>query len=243
VTWAPGQSGNPSGWQGGRQRRHREIFDEIKKLGHRDALLTLSTIQHDDKNEPELRIAAAAALAPFAHPKLQAIPTPRFIDNPIDVPHFDRISDAENFLARLPVLVARGELDFQSAQDLCAMTTLWINSQYQREELAIKQITAGTSEHEQTIRITGGLGNLPGTETILPQVIDGRIVQPILINGQLVHPETKQPVTNGHALAAPADAVPQIESFANASVLPAANDSAPGANAPPNLSTNGQGTT
>jgi len=122
-------------------------MEQIKGLGHKDALLVLSTIANDENAEIGFRVGAASALAPFQHPKLAAIPTPRFIDNPIDVPNFDRISDAENFLARLPILVARGELDFQSAQELCAMTRLWIDSQYLREELAIKQINAGATEH------------------------------------------------------------------------------------------------
>src|SRR5215831_19186399 len=197
MVWAPGQSGNPNGYKGPRERRRKEVFEIIKGLGHKDALETLSYLQHNEQIEPGLRIAAAAALAPFCHPKMQATPTPRFIDNPIDVPHFDRLSDAEAFLAKLPVLVARGELDFQSAQELCAMTTLWINSQYQREELAIKQYNAGSTEHAQTIRIEGGLPALPGTSIVMP-VLDGK------------------PATNGHALAAPTDAVPAIEAAPNA---------------------------
>jgi hypothetical protein len=134
MTWAPGQSGNPKGYAGPRNRRRHEVFEIIKGLGHKDALETLSYLQHNEQIEPGLRIAAAAALAPFCHPKMQATPTPRFIDTPLDVPDFERLSDAETFLGKLPVLVARGELDFQSAQELAAMTTLWINSQYAREE-------------------------------------------------------------------------------------------------------------
>jgi hypothetical protein len=188
----PGQSGNPKGYAGPRERRRKEVFDIIKNLGHKDALETLSYLQHNEQIEPGLRIAAAAALAPYCHPKMQATPTPRFIDTPIDVPNFDRISDAESFLARLPVLVARGELDFQSAQELCAMTNLWIQTQYAREELAIKQFNAGSTEHEQTIRIEGGLPALPGTSIVMP-VLEGK------------------PMTNGHALEPPAPAVPQLE--------------------------------
>ena len=194
MVWAPGQSGNPKGYSGPRNRRRHEVFDQIKGLGHKDALETLSYLQHNEQIEPGLRIAAASALAPFCHPKMQATPTPRFIDTPLDIPHFERLSDAENFLARLPVLVARGELDFQSAQELAAMTKLWIDSQYFREELAIKQINAGTTEHEQVIRVEGGLPPLPGTSIVMP-VLDGN------------------PASNGHAaLAAPTDAVPAIES-------------------------------
>ena len=171
MPWSPGQSGNPHGYTGPGGKARREVLERLQGLGHTDALETLSTIQNDINIDPSIRVAAASSLANYSHPKLQSIPTPRFIDNPIDVPHFDRISDAETFLAKLPVLVARGELDFQSAQELCAMTTLWINSQYQREELAIKQYNAGSTEHEQTIRIEGGLPVLPGCENLIMPVL------------------------------------------------------------------------
>src|SRR5262249_49861583 len=65
---------------------------------------------------------------------------------------------------------------------------------YAREELAIKQYNAGSTEHEQTIRIEGGLPALPGTNITMP-MLDGH-------------------ATNGHghaALGAPTDAVPAIE--------------------------------
>jgi hypothetical protein len=213
MVWAPGQSGNPSGWQGGRQRRHREIFDEIKKLGHRDALMTLSTIQNDDKNDPSLIIAAAAALAPFAHPKLQSIPTPRFVDNPIEVPEFTHVSDAEAFLVKIAVLVARGELDFQSGLELSSLVKTWIDSQNARTELELKAMNQGVGETEQVIRIEGGLPALPGTNVTMP-VLDGH-------------------ATNGHALAAPTDAAPAIESVA-AEAVPSqpSNDSTSGQGSP-----------
>ena len=212
MTWAPGQSGNPNGYSGPRNRRRHEVFQIIKDLGHKDALVTLSTLAHESQDEG-IKIAAAAALAPFCHPKLQATPTPRFIDTPIDVPDFGRVSDAERFLAKLPVLVARGELDFQSAQELCAMTKLWIDSQNARTELDLKAINAGAGEHEQRIVVTGGLPELPGTSVVMPQ-LDGH-------------------ATNGHhALAAPEPAVPaQIASApfpANESVAPSDSTNAQG---------------
>src|SRR5262249_59712799 len=123
-------------------------------LGHKDALETLSNLQHNEQIDPGLRIAPAAALAPYCHPKMQATPTPRYVETPIDVPDFERVSDAESFLAKLLVLVARGQLDFQSAQELCAMTKLWIDSQNTRTELDLKAINSGATEREQTIRIT-----------------------------------------------------------------------------------------
>ena len=49
----------------------------------------------------------------------------------------------------------------------------WIEAQYAREELAIKQINAGATDQEQTIRIEGGLPQLPGTNTIMPVLDHG----------------------------------------------------------------------
>ena len=156
MPWVPGQSGNPAGYHGSRRWRHREVFEEIKKLGYTDALITLARIQHESQDD-SLRVAAAAALAPYAHPKLQALPTPRYIECQIEVPEFTHLSDAESFLAKIAALVARGELDIQTGLELSTLAKNWIDSQYAREELAIKQYNAGSAEHEQTIRIEGGL--------------------------------------------------------------------------------------
>src|SRR5262249_34239888 len=190
MVWAPGQSGNPNGYKGPRERRRKEVFEIIKNLGHKDALETLSYLQHNEHIDPGLRIAAAAALAPYCHPKMQATPTPRFIDLQLDVPEFAHVSDAENFLAKIALLVARGHLDIQSAQELSGLVKTWIDSQYQREELNYK--ISPPEQRDTTISIVGGLPQLPGTSIVMP-VLDGK------------------PVTNGHALAAPSDAMPAIE--------------------------------
>jgi hypothetical protein len=192
MPWSPGQSGNPHGYSGPRNRRRHEVFEIIKGLGHKDALVTLSTLAHESQDEG-IKMAAAAALAPYCHPKLQATPTPRFVETPIEVPEFTHLGDAESFLAKIAALVSLGEVDIQTGLELSTLAKNWIDAQYAREELAIKQINAGTTEHEQTIHITGGLPALPGTNITMP-VLDGA------------------PATNGHALAPPEPAVPAIES-------------------------------
>src|SRR5215471_4694206 len=103
MPWQPGQSGNPAGYHGPRRWRHREVFEEIKKLGYTDALITLARIQHESMDD-SLRVAAAAALAPYSHPKLQALPTPRFIDNPIEVPASRSGRDLCNRDCRISIL-------------------------------------------------------------------------------------------------------------------------------------------
>jgi hypothetical protein len=178
MTWAPGQSGNPKGYAGPRERRRKEVFDIIKGLGHKDALETLSYLQHNEQIEPGLRIAAAAALAPYCHPKMQATPTPRYVELQIDVPEFTHVSDAENFLAKIALLVARGHLDIQQGQELAGLTKLWIDSQYQREELAFK--VSPPEQRDTTIRIEGGLPALPGTSISMP-VLNGHAVSEQLL--------------------------------------------------------------
>src|SRR6516225_8626950 len=161
MPWAPGQSGNPLGYAGPRERRRKEVFKLIEGLKHDDALVTLSTLQNDKTADPGLRIAAASALAPYCHPKMQATPTPRFIELQSDVPEFTHVSDAENFLAKIALLTAKGHLDIQSAQELSGLVKAWIDTQYQKEELAYKISPPET--RDQTITITGGLPALPGT--------------------------------------------------------------------------------
>src|SRR5262245_49899219 len=78
-------------------------------------------------------------------------------DVPLDTPEFTHLSDAEQFLAKIAALVARGELDIQTGLELSTLAKNWIESQYAREELAIKQFNSGSTEHEQVIRVTGGL--------------------------------------------------------------------------------------
>jgi hypothetical protein len=174
MPFAPGQSGNPAGYHGTRRWRHKEIFDEIKKLGHRDALITLSQIQHETQ-DVSLKIAAAAALAPYAHPKLQSIPTPKFVEHPIDVPDFTSVEIARELIATVTVRVARGELDFQSGQELIAMAKVWLDTMNDQSSLDLKEMDHG-AQPERTIRIEGGLPQLPGCESLIMPQLNGQEV-------------------------------------------------------------------
>jgi hypothetical protein len=186
MVWEPGKSGNPSGYNGPRDRRRREVFERIQALKHTDALETLSTLQNDPNTEPNLRVAAASALAPYCHPKMQATPTPRYIELQIDVPEFTDVSIAENFLARILSLVAKGHLDIQQGQELAGLAKMYIDSQYARDELQFK--INPPEERDVQIRIEGGLPSLPGTSITMPR-----------LNGH---------VADARALAAPTDVIP-----------------------------------
>jgi hypothetical protein len=196
MVFQPGQSGNPKGYNGprhtsNRHRVHREVAEQIKALGHKDALLTLSEIQNDPTKDDNLRVSAAGLLAPFQHPKLQAIPTARFIENPIDVPDLQTIEDAESFLAKIAVSTARGELDFQSALELSTIVKAWIDSKNAHTTIDLKAVAQNATDGDQVIRIEGGLPSLPGTNVTMPRLEHGANV-----NGYpLLEPSTLNPST------------------------------------------------
>ena len=193
TSFVNGQIGNPNGRPvGSRNRRTKEIIDLIIKSENKDPLITLSEISSTDPDSA-IRAAAANMLAPYMHSKMQSTPAPRFVEELDILTEFTHLSDAEAFLAKIAALVARGQLDIQSGLELSALAKNWLDSQYTREELSLKQINAGSTEHEQRIVISGGLPTMPGLEGVLMPQLNGH-------------------ATNGHAaLAAPSDAVPAIE--------------------------------
>jgi hypothetical protein len=194
MTFQPGHTLSPGRPAGSRNKRTAEIFNRLESRGDLDPADLLSSIVTNNEEPKELRIQAAGLLMPYKYSKCGTAPVQVYIDVPLATPEFTRLSDAEQFLAKVATLVAHGQLDFQAGQNLSALAKNWIDAQYAREELAIKQYNAGSTEREQTIHITGGLPALPGTKITMPMLLDGHAT-----NG------------NGHALAAPTDAVPAIE--------------------------------
>jgi hypothetical protein len=193
MTFQPGHTFSPGRRHGSRNKRTAEIFNRLENRGDLDPADLLSSIVTNNEEPKELRIQAAGLLMPYKYSKCGTAPVQVYIDIPLDTPEFTHLTDAEQFLAKVAALVAHGQLDFQAGQNLSALAKNWIDAQYAREELAIKQYNAGSTEHEQTIRIEGGLPALPGTNITMPTLEHG-------------------PVTNGHALEPPAPAVPTIES-------------------------------
>src|SRR5215831_740083 len=181
MTFQPGHTFSPGRRHGSRNKRTAEIFNRLENRGDLDPADLLSSIVTNNEEPKELRIQAAGLLMPYKYSKCGTAPVQVYIDVPLDTPEFTHLSDAEQFLAKVAALVARGELDIQTGVELSSLAKAWIDSQYAREELAIKQYNAGSTEHEQTIRIEGGLPALPGTNITMP-MLDGH-------------------ATNGHALA------------------------------------------
>src|SRR6516162_4549930 len=180
TSFKNGQIGNPNGRPvGSRNRRTKEIIDQIIKSNNKDPLITLSEISFLDPDS-SIRAAAANMLAPYLHSKMQSTPAPRFVEETIAVPNFTSIDHAEHYLSEIPILLGKGALDSQTALELSTVIGNWIASRRAGQELELKQLAQG-AETEQTIHITGGLPELPGTSVVMP-----------LLNGH---------APNGHALA------------------------------------------
>src|SRR5215469_15298681 len=97
TSFVNGQIGNPNGRPiGSRNKRTKEIIQQIIESNNKDPLLTLSEISSTD---PDSAIRAAAnMLAPYMHSKMQSTPAPRFVEDSLEVPEFTHLSDAESFL-------------------------------------------------------------------------------------------------------------------------------------------------
>jgi hypothetical protein len=179
MVFQPGQSGNLAGNKGYSTRRkgNAEIFHEIKNRGYLDPLIRLAQISHESENEG-IRASAAASLAPYTHPKLQSVPVPRYITTPFDVPEFQTIQDASSFLAKIPVLVARGELDMDFGKELADMAHKWIDAKRStelEERLVLIEEAVGIRASTSIPTVVGGLPTLPGCENlIMPGDANGR---------------------------------------------------------------------
>jgi hypothetical protein len=174
-SWQPGVSGNPSGNNNGhttRRKATREIFQAIKDAGFMDPLFNLAKISTESPNE-STRASAAAALLGYCHPKLQSMPVIRFIENPIEAPKFTSVAVAEDFLADITVRLARGSLDLDFAESLSKMTVGWIQSQYAKQGIELKALAQDSTGRDTTIRIEGGLPDLPGTNITMPALNRG----------------------------------------------------------------------
>jgi hypothetical protein len=193
----PGESGNPAGRpKGSRNKRTEKIFEELEARGDKDPIDVLSDIVTNGTS-PELKVQAANILAPYKHSKRGALPPPRFVEEPIEVPNFSTVEEAEAFLADIAQRAGKGELELQSATDVSNLVRNWLPSKHARTGLDLKVAQSG-GLGDQIIQIVGGLPRIPGCENlIMPQLANGHT-----INGE-ASPSPPEP--------APSDSVPPAQ--------------------------------
>src|SRR6478672_8024218 len=125
MTWAPGQTGNSqrNGARplGSRNRRTTEAIEAIIAAGHQDPLLTLAELQAKSADEG-VRASAANMLAPFLHSKCGAMPSLRFITEPVILPcpNPTTTQELDRNIAHINGLYASGSLDLDSYAALLA---------------------------------------------------------------------------------------------------------------------------
>ena len=168
-----GASGNPNGRpKGARNKRDEEIFSRLEARGDKDPAELLSEIVSSETEPKELRVQAANFLMPFKYGKRGVIPVARFIPEQLEVPTFNTVQEAEAYLAHIPALLGRGELDSQTALELSTLTKNWLDAIYARQDYELK-LTAQGGGADITIRIEGGLPPLPGTNVIMDETAVG----------------------------------------------------------------------
>jgi hypothetical protein len=111
-------------------------------------------------------------LMPYKYGKMGTIPPPRFVEEPIEVPNFTTVEEAENFLADIAQRAGRGELELQSATDVSNLVRNWLLSKHAKTGLDLK-IAASSGTGDQIIQIVGGLPRLPGTEAMIMPELNG----------------------------------------------------------------------
>lgn len=176
----PGESGNPNGRPvGARNKRTKEIIQQIIESGNQDPLRTLSDLQAKSPDEG-IRASAASMLAPYLHSKLQSTQSPRFIETELTLPPLDSLEHAVESIALIEAAVAENRLDVQSAQDLIGMINAFIAgknimeiAELQERLTAIESVIAAQPASAQIARVEGGLPPLPGTNITMPNQLNG----------------------------------------------------------------------
>jgi hypothetical protein len=189
--WKPGVSGNPNGRPKGcrdsrkTQERLQEglaalaefVAQTTEDPDSRNSVQILRDFANDPKIPTHLRIAAAAAAAPYEFVKKQDV----FVRKPIDIPDFQTLEQAEDFLLSLAKQVAAGELDFKSTEIVADRVQRWINSKRYGMEIEIKRLNADPAAGDQRIVITGGLPTMPGLEGVLMPQLNGHTIDSVAI--------------------------------------------------------------
>ena len=179
MTFQPGHTLSPGRRPGSRNKRTAEIFHRLETRGDIDPADLLSSIVTNPQEQQELRIQAAGLLMPYKYGKHGSIPPLRYIDEPIDLPIPETIEQANKNIAYISNLKAQGLIDLDFANSLIADNTTIANNLIAEEELRFKITPPET--RDTTIRIEGGLPQLPGCENLIMPVLNGSSVREQLL--------------------------------------------------------------
>jgi hypothetical protein len=142
MVFQPGESGNPSGRKpGAKNKRTQEILDLLQERGDKDPLDFLSEVISSNGTFPaELKTTAANYLAPYLHSKYGTKIPPRYILEPVALPHpepttLDQTNANINYIT---AGIASGQIDLDFGQSLMAGQHTVANHIIAEEELKLK---------------------------------------------------------------------------------------------------------
>ena len=161
-----GQTNNPNGRPvGSRNKRTEAIWGKLEARGDLDPADHLSSIVTNPNKSKDLRAAAANYLMPYKYSKRGTSVAPRYVEDAIPVPEFTSVQEAQNFLADIARRSGAGELELQCATDISNLVKNWVLSVTAQDEYQLKLQAQGGGA-DTTIRIQGGLPQLPGSSVI-----------------------------------------------------------------------------
>src|SRR5262245_42024511 len=164
----PGNTESKGRPTGAPNKRTNELRYRLQNRGDVDPADFCSSIVSNPNEPTELKLAAANYLLPYLYSKRGAVATPRYIDEPVQLPEPQTIEQANKNIAYISNLKAQGLIDLDFANSLIADNTTIANNLIAEEELKFKISPPET--RDTTITITGGLPALPGTRIDMPQL-------------------------------------------------------------------------
>jgi hypothetical protein len=115
MTFRPGVSGNPSGGKKG----PRSLAVRIRSMAEKDAVeIVKAVIEGAKLSDVECRRLYLKYL----------LPLPRVISTPVDLPPAQSAAEAQEQIAQLTVMAARGDLDIDALPVLTRSLTLAIDT-------------------------------------------------------------------------------------------------------------------
>jgi hypothetical protein len=175
-------NGNAAGRKpGSRNKRTQELLDLLSSRGDKDPLDFLSQIISHPHHSQELQVQAANYLAPYLHSKYGTKIPPRYIMEPVVLPHPEptSIEQTNTNINYISARKAAGTIELDFADSLINDNRVIANNLIAEEELKLNFSNSPHAMHEQTIQITGGLPELPGTNITMPVLNNGHTIDAI----------------------------------------------------------------
>src|SRR6516164_3283338 len=168
----PGNTESTGRPPGSPNKRTNELRYRLQNRGDVDPADFCSQIVSSPNEPTELKLQAANFLLPYLYPKRGAVATPRYIDEPVQLPEPVTIEQANKNIAYISNLKAQGLIDLDFANSLIADNTTIANNLIAEEELKFKLYPP--EQQDQRIVISGGLPVMPGLEGVVMPQLNGR---------------------------------------------------------------------